>query len=268
MLIFPGVFEENEGTCAEFSITIPDSWSIAELRVESGKRILFSYAVTKFKNGINCPVTQKSVTLDVDRTLNYYIYGRHINQQKIGLDRVLNAKETLPYILLKFKGMNICSGLGEVNIHFIRNDGAYQDFVENWRSKDCSLICKTKRCNSCVKCRKHILQRMARLKNHPTMNRIRDFSNPIDRHKLSILQIRNRCEKRQKLQAQKRVKHLITFIVEQGAQIAKMQDTTLDARYAELNIPASQKSALKEIITAASKKSAKGHRYTEELIML
>lgn len=265
--MFLEISEENESTCAEVSIVILDSWSVAELRVESVKRILFSYVVTKFENGINCAVTQKSVTLDVDRTLNYYVYGRHVNQQEIGLDRVLNSEKTLPYILIKFKEMNICNGLGDVNVHFIQNAGACQDFIEKWRSKDCSLICKTKRCNGCVKCKKGILQRMARLKNRLTMIRIREFANPIDKHKLSILRIRNRREKRQKFQAEKRVKQLMTCITEQRAQIAKMQDSTLDARCAELNIPASQKLALKEII-AASKKNAKGRRYTKEWIML
>lgn len=60
----------------------------------------------------------------------------------------------------------------------------------------------------------------------------------------------------------------MTCIKEQGAQIARMQDSTFDAKCAELNVPASQKSALKEIITTASKKNAKGRRYIEEWIML
>jgi len=82
------------------------------------------------------------------------------------------------------------------------------------------------------------------------------------------MRIRNRRERRQKHRAQERVKHLTTCIKEQGAQIAGIQNSTLDARCTELNIPAPQKSALKEIITAASKKNANGHRYTEEWIML
>lgn len=74
-----GVSEGSKSTCSELLIIAPDSWSVAELRVESGQRILFSYAITKFENGMHCSVTQKCVTLDANRTLNYYVYGCHVN---------------------------------------------------------------------------------------------------------------------------------------------------------------------------------------------
>lgn len=58
------------------------------MRVENGQRILFSHAITKVENGMNCPVTQKCVTLDVDRTLNYYVYRPRVSQQEMKLDRI------------------------------------------------------------------------------------------------------------------------------------------------------------------------------------
>lgn len=263
-----GVSEGSESICSELSMIVPDSWSVSELRVESGQRILFSYAITKLENGMHCPVTQKCVTLDANRTLNYYVYGCHVNQQEIKLDHILSKNEMLPDILIKFKELRICNGFCDVNIDLIPANGAYQDNVRRWRSKDCSLISETKRCKGCVKYRKYILQRITRMKNRSTLHRIRNVSNPIDRCKLSAMRIRNRRERRQKHRAQERVKHLTTCIKEQGAQIAGIQNSTLDARCTELNIPAPQKSALKEIIIAASKKNAKGHRYAEEWIML
>lgn len=163
--------------------------------------------------------------------------------------------------------MKVCSGLSDVNIHFIPAGEAYQDYVDKWRSKGYSLLSIKKRCDSCMKLRKCILQRATRLKNHSTMKRIGDISNPV-RCKLSAMRIKIRRERRQKLQAKYRVKHLMTCMKTQKAQIANMQDAFLNKKCAELNVPESQKLALKEIIAAASKKDTRGRRYTEEWVML
>ncbi|XP_029678707.1 uncharacterized protein LOC115244855 [Formica exsecta] len=162
-------------------------------------------------------------------------------------------------VLEKFQEMKVCSGLSDVNIHFIPAGEAYQDYVDKWRSKGCSLLS--------IKERKCILQRATRLKNHPMMKRIGDILNPV-RCKLSAMRIKIRRERRQKLQAKYRVKHLMPCMKTQKAQIASMQDAFLNKKCAELNVPESQKLALKEIIAAASKKDTRGRRYTEEWVML
>lgn len=55
----------------------------------------------------------------MDGTVKYFIYGHHVDPQDIKLEQVLQKKEMLSDILEKFKGMNICSGLGDVNIHLL-----------------------------------------------------------------------------------------------------------------------------------------------------
>ncbi|XP_024893968.1 uncharacterized protein LOC112468837 [Temnothorax curvispinosus] len=72
-------------------------------------------------------------------------------------------------ILEKFKEMNVCSGLGDISIHFVVVNGTYQDNIDKSRSKGCSLLSKKKRCDSCMKWRKCILQQKARLKIRPQM---------------------------------------------------------------------------------------------------
>ncbi|KAM0733660.1 hypothetical protein ACS0PU_012025 [Formica fusca] len=62
--------------------------------------------------------------------------------------------------------------------------------------------------------------------------------------------------------------HLMTCMKTQKAQIASMQDAFLNKKCAELNVPESQKLALKEIIAAVSKKDIRGRRYTKEWVML
>lgn len=160
------------------------------------------------------------------------------------------------------------------NLCFIPADVAYQDitlilhYIDKWRSKNCSLVSKTKTCHSCIKLRKGILQRTRRLNNRSTMNRIRDDSNLILKRKLSMMRLKIRREKRQKRQAEYRVTHLMTCIETHKAQIANLQDTTLNKKCANLNVPRAQKLALMEIIAAAGKQKNRGQRYAEEWIML
>lgn len=257
-------------TSNDVSADIPEGWTwIKMLKYPKiAQHILFTYSIIKVDNGIYCPVTQNSVTLDADGILQYLIYGRHIDTQDKNLDRVLKKKEMLKNILIKFQGMNICSGLGDINIHVVPGD-TYQDSVDKWRSKDCSLLSKKKTCDFCMKLRKCILQRKARMKNRPMMKRIGNMSNPVDRFKLLAMRMKIRRERSQKIRTKNRVKHLITYMKAQEVEMARMQDTAVDKKLAELdNISKSQKLVVKEIFAAARKRNARDRRYTDEWIML
>ncbi|XP_011863356.1 PREDICTED: uncharacterized protein LOC105559571 [Vollenhovia emeryi] len=244
------ISEENASTSDDFSADIPKGWSWVKMKcTESVQHTLFIYTIMKVDNGINCPVSQKSVILDEDRILKYFVYGRYIDTEDKNLERVLKKKEMLKTILRTFQGMNICKGLGDINIHDIPAY-AYQDNVNKWRSKDCSLLSKKKTCNSCMKSRKCLLQRKVRLKNRLTMNRIGNISNPVDRCKLLAMRMKIRRERSAKLRAKNQVKHLITSIKAQEVQMASMQDTAVDKKLAELdNISKSQKENTKTWFT-------------------
>lgn len=213
------------------------------------------------------PVAQKCVTLDSDRKLQFCVYGRKVDSQKANLDETLEGIETLPNVLMKFKRMNVCSGLGEVNIDHLPAGIVFQDSIEHWRSKDCSLLFEKRRCDSCTKMRKRV-QQTARYKNRPTLNRISGASNSIDRRNLIALRLKCRRQKCQKNRAKEREKHLMSCLKKQEEQIANMQQARLDEKCSALNVPAAQQLALKEIVAAASKKDARGRRYRDDWMML
>ncbi|XP_036146648.1 uncharacterized protein LOC118646884 [Monomorium pharaonis] len=261
---------ENASANNDFSAVIPERWSWVNMPnyAEISQYTLFTYSIMNFENGVYCPVTQKSVTLDADGKLKYFIYGRHIDTQDKDLERVIKKKEMLKNILRKFQDMNICSGQSDISIYLIPADGVYQDYVNKWRSKGCSLLSKQKTCKSCIKLRKCILQRKARLKSRTMINRINNASNSVDQGKLLAMRKKIRREKRQKYRAKNHVEHLITCMKAQEAQMTSMQDTAVDKKLGELeNISMSQKLVVKEIFAAASKKDARGRRYTDDWIM-
>ncbi|CAL1681203.1 unnamed protein product [Lasius platythorax] len=251
-----------------YTATLPTSWSVSELFPQTGHNLLFSYAVTLTKKGITVPITQKSVTLDTERKLCYYIYGHLVNVDGTDLDKILDNTTMLPSILIKFQHMNVCSGIGDVSVHFIQADSAFKNYIDQWHHHECSLLSKRKRCDRCIKLRKNILQKELRLKNPSSINRICGLSNPLDEKKLQAIRIKMNRERREKNRAKFRSTLLKESLKAKEDEIANIKDLTLDTRCSELNVPAAQKTAMKEIIAAASKKDAKGRRYTEEWIML
>lgn len=150
---------------------VPKLWSITKLTIQEQQRILFSHFVIRRVNGIEIPIVQKSVMINTDNKLSYFVYERIIDPQSFDLTPLLQDSVQLTLILEKFKNMNICSGLGAVNIYYLTVNSAFKDSIEQWRDNKCTMISKWKRCDYCIKMRLRIMQKEARSKK--TFYRIR-----------------------------------------------------------------------------------------------
>ncbi|CAL1672837.1 unnamed protein product [Lasius platythorax] len=181
----------NISACETDFATIPKFWSVGELPVQKGQCILFSYTIPRSDGGMHFPLTQKHVVLDTDRQLQY-VNGCHVNTQETELEQMYNTADLMPYILEKFQKMNVCSGLGDIDVHCVPANTAFQDGAKQWRHKKCSMISKTKKCNNCTKLRKCILQQVSRMKNCPTLHRIRKLHNPVDEYKIKAMRMKRR----------------------------------------------------------------------------
>ncbi|XP_043267418.1 uncharacterized protein [Venturia canescens] len=201
---------------------VSDPWSFRRVLIGGGYRMVFSYTTLILRDSIRpYPVTQKHVTLDEDGTLYYFVYGIPVNSEK--LDKVLNKKEELPDILRKFKNMNVCNGIGDVNKQLMLTNGGYSDAGMKWRSKDCPVISIKKRCDSCMISRKNILQRTKRLNNPSNIRRIKGALNVVDQGKILAMRLKMKRENRRKIQAQNRLKIMLGCLKEQKARIASVE---------------------------------------------
>lgn len=189
--------------------------------------------------------------MDVDGSLRYFVYGIPVNSDK--LDKELRKKEALPDVLQKFKAMNVCNGVGDLDKQLILATGGYSDCGMKWRSKDCLVISVQKRCNSCMTSRKSIQQRTKRLNNASHMKRIAGALNPVDQQKILAMKLKTKREKRQNIRAQNRLKILRTCVEQQKAQTASIQQASLDEKFAKLKMTEPQRLALKEIVAMANK---------------
>jgi len=186
------------------SISIPRPWAVGELSNDIGS-FLFTYAVTKMENGDKFPVVEKSVQLCANKELRYFVYGSAVDVHGYKLPQILEDIASLPQALEKFQNMNLCNGLGTVNVHHLSADSTFKDPVDRWRHKNCTLISKRKRCDHCMKMRNAVQKKEARSKTKGSLERVCRVSNPIDQRKLIALRKKSLCERRQKKRAQKRV---------------------------------------------------------------
>ncbi|XP_071642190.1 uncharacterized protein [Temnothorax longispinosus] len=238
------------------------------MNTEEGPTFVFSYSVMKVENAVRSPVTERNIVIDSDRTLHHYVYGRAVATKENNLSEILDDIRLLPQYLKSFQNRNLCNGLGAINVLFLPSDNVFRDYVNRWRHKDCTMITKRKRCDHCIKMRQQIIQKEARSKNIKTVKRVLRASNPIDNKKLIALQKKMSCEKRAKNRAKRRIQLLTQSLKEKASEIASIRAKTLDEKCSKLNISAAQRTALKEIISAASKRDTKNRRYSEEWTML
>jgi len=131
---------------------------------------------------------------------------------------------SLPNILEKFQRQNICSGLGNINVHYISDQSAFRDYVDEWRVNECSLLSQRKTCDCCVKLKRKILRNEKMLKStkrYKTINRTLRSSNPLE-VKLKVMRKTLKRRTRDRYRAKSRVKLLLNSLKNKQAEIAAM----------------------------------------------
>lgn len=176
---FVSVFIGTPGEITDSTSTISWPWTVSELSTDIGN-FLFTYAITRMENGDKFPVVEKSVQLCINKELRYFVYGSAVNVHGCKLPQILEDIALLPQALKKFQNINLCNGLGTINVHHLSADSAFKDYVDRWHSKNCTLISKRKRCDHCMNMRNLVQMKEARSKTKVSLKRVCRVSNPID----------------------------------------------------------------------------------------
>ncbi|XP_071580979.1 uncharacterized protein [Temnothorax nylanderi] len=111
------------------STSIPWPWTVGELSTDIGS-FLFTYAITKMENDDKFPVVEKSVQLCANKELRYFVYGSAVNVHGCKLPQILEDIASLPQALKKFQNINLCNGLGTINVYHLSADSAFKDYVD------------------------------------------------------------------------------------------------------------------------------------------
>ncbi|CAH2098825.1 unnamed protein product [Euphydryas editha] len=202
----------NTATSEKNPITIPPSWGVTEYEEQRGQRVVFSCILRTNTNGTASTIINKSVEVEADKKLRYCVYGLLLDSERYQLPPVLTDTSQLPEILKEFRRLNVCDGIGPVNIHHLMVDCVFQDSVQRWRDNNCTILAKQKRCKYCKKMRHCIIMRESRSKKTENIHRIRHLSNPIDRRKLNALRKKMSQEKRANNYLKRRVQLLTELL--------------------------------------------------------
>jgi len=126
-------------------VTVPKPWIIVQSKP---KKWFLSEIVANDSNN-NAPVIRKSIAVNNKGFVQYYVHGKLVKDHIEQLPSLVNDPQTLVTIATQFKSSRICDGLGDVAVHLDVNT-VCKDNMDIYRSTNCSLIEKKKRCSSCV----------------------------------------------------------------------------------------------------------------------
>ncbi|XP_071569448.1 uncharacterized protein [Temnothorax nylanderi] len=185
-----------------YSVTLPMPWIVGQLpRSQSNQYLVFLYTVTLKRQKTDIPITQRCVTLDEQKNLRYYIYGNLVNTDATNLVQKLDNITMLPSILTNFQYKSLCCGMGDVKVRFMQAEDTFKNYADQWHHGVCSLLCSRRRCDSCTKLRRKVLQKERRSINPHYGIRISGLSNPVDKYKLQVIQRKMLRKRREKNQA-------------------------------------------------------------------
>ncbi|KAK0162843.1 hypothetical protein PV327_006587 [Microctonus hyperodae] len=256
---------------SKFSKTaLPTFWSVKEKSIEGATYLIFMLIIDRKMNEIETPVIHRCVMINSQKAdIRYFVHGieiKNINYEI--LPNVLRNLSLLPEILMKFQRINICRGCDDVNTRFIGDLDVYQDALNDWRHKQCTLLSENKKCDYCRKLRKIILQR----ENRGRLRLVNDVavkltSNENDQQNLSKMRAKLTVEKYEKSRALSEVKYLRKVLSETQKKLAEISGKNIDGDFLKLKINVAKKRMLNKNTTAV-KSSPQKHGFSQGLITL
>lgn len=252
----------------ELAITLPKSWSITQCQSREGNRsVVFSHIRLVRENDCDRPITTRSIVINEQCRIQYFVYGKPIQVRLTEVVENQNDVQFLPQIMLQFQNTHICEGIRTIDTTKGHNE-MYQ-VHDNWHDHRCKLVTKYKKSESCKRLRKSILRLKKRptvAKQSPVRQRCSGISSSYDQNKLNALRKKLARARRTKNRMKYRVQQLKNSLQQTRNNLARIENESLEAKCKSMNLPDTQRVALREILACAKKKS-KGRRYSEEWIM-
>lgn len=221
-------------------------------------------------------VSSKKIILYPDMTVDVYVMDKEIGKEKIELknDFVSFAAELEKAVEI-FNRFKICEGCASPNtIENIEKTTLFRDSLGFLRHKQCNLLLNLeengnkKYCLPCKKARNTISNKIVRLKRQQDLQRIVFKGQHIDRKKMGLVNKKFRNVS-QRLKYNKDKKDLLmNRISNLKIKMNSMNPLTIDEELKKKNVSDNEKIVITEILKAAKCKSRKGHKYSDDWILL
>lgn len=248
-------------------VMLSSSWNATTVFNGKTQKLIISQ-ISINTDSSSTPVLSKSITIDSDRMITYYVHGKMVKENHQDLPRFLNTPQKLQSIIMTFQSLRVCDGLGLINVDLTETNAVSKDNFSLWRSNGCLLVGQRKKCNICAKLRKLLKQKASRYMKRVTVKRVRVLSNSMDQKKLSIMRKKINVERRLRNRQKLRIKFLTDSLTQKQNEFAAVRDQLLEEQCDIFNVAEAQKMLLQEILAAAKTKNTNGRRYTKQWLML
>lgn len=254
-------------------INLPNNWTKAEIKSRDGSRVIHIYH-SVFETIDDEPVTVllKEVFISSDLTYQLKSVGKVLDKSKFDLVEKLETIEDVQELILAFHFYSICEGY-KIGNEFL-NSVAYRDIYNTVRHVKCEVIVvQGKRCKYCNNLRRSINKRRASSNENVgepvPAKRIRLSKLPQhEKQKIEEMHKEKISLTKQCKRTIKSNKSLRSRLSETQKKLSQISNDDLQKIFASENISENQKEAVKQIIEASKHSNSKGHRYSENWLIL
>ncbi|KZC04639.1 hypothetical protein WN55_00714 [Dufourea novaeangliae] len=169
---------------------VPKPWNVNKLMNGLEETLLFTCIVQTNECGIQKHVLEKAVIIKASREIVYEAHSTPVDVSGTKLPKILTVVSVLPDILKKFRDFRICEGIvTDISLDYTQdNTDLKRDIYSNLRHKNCSVLSiNRKRCTACNRYSKGLFQRIRRMKNRKSIQRITNSVRLLDDMKLKAL---------------------------------------------------------------------------------
>ncbi|CAI6343939.1 unnamed protein product [Macrosiphum euphorbiae] len=227
-----------------------------------------SHCFSSFCSGVSFSIIEKCVSVKIDGTITFGVFGKKIEEQKLNIIPAKNVEEFVKN-LQDFEKINVCHG-GPLVENFQKHSTALcvADCTGRLRHIDCCLIIE-KNLKYCIKCQKlcKSLAMWKKRKENGAQERI--FLCPTKRQRLNKLQRDKICLKKKVLRANKKLENLRLELHEVKNGMAKYSDKLIEKELTKIEgMNESQKTLIRECFAASKIKNSRNRRYSENWLLL
>lgn len=108
--------------------------------------------------------------------------------------------------------------------------------MDMYRSINCSLLRKVKRCSFCARLRKTLIQKKSRFSKRQKCKRLTGVFNPYDQAKLSLMRKKLSIKRRQKNRRKIQNQVLLKFLRQKQEEFATIKEELFEEQCVKLNV--------------------------------
>lgn len=261
----------NELKCND-KLYIPMGWTKNILPLNNAPVIIFNKMICKTIETESQLIVLKEIWITQDMKIQIKALGKQINLNVFGINsEILTSLNVLEDLIKNVETFNICEAYKDI-YEAEYTSIAIRESNNTLRHKKCTIILKNEtQCNFCKNISYILDKKRKRLNDSDVkpVKRIRiDNLSPRKKKIIDDIRKRKHAITQYNIRNVSTIKELREKMEEMQKKINSRDEQMLEDAMAGKNVPMNQQQALKEILSASSRKNVKSRRYSDKWILL